>query len=212
MSEVRNRRAVYTVLSEYLPELQLWPVMWLWQREFADRSPFELNAFFTACSHFPVVKQHRASLYRQLIALLMDDAAKLKPDPWPAMQRYQQALQPATEARDDAELAVFNEILASLFYDLRSDTAVTVTHYVMEQAGRRRLSRTLIAPALMEDFARCAKDGERLTTAADTHQLRALLNLIYIGLCECLGPVVADRMLNQAVERAGPQARPLVTG
>ena len=33
--------------------------------------------------------------------------------------------------------------------------------------------------------------------------LRKLLNLLYIGLCEFLGPVRADRVLSQAVSRPG---------
>ena len=32
-------------------------------------------------------------------------------------------------------------------------------------------------------------------------QLRQLLNLLYIGLCEYLGPVVADQRLTQAVQQ-----------
>ena len=36
-------------------------------------------------------------------------------------------------------------------------------------------------------------------------QLRKLLNLLYIGLCEFLGPVRADRILSQAVSRVEQQ-------
>ena len=36
-------------------------------------------------------------------------------------------------------------------------------------------------------------------------QLRKLLNLLYIGLCEFLGPVRADRVLSQAVSRVEVQ-------
>ena len=32
-------------------------------------------------------------------------------------------------------------------------------------------------------------------------QLRQLLNLLYIGLCEYLGPVVADQRLSMAVQQ-----------
>ena len=32
-------------------------------------------------------------------------------------------------------------------------------------------------------------------------QLRQLLNLLYIGLCEYLGPVIADQRLSQAVQQ-----------
>ncbi|WP_225579181.1 hypothetical protein [Pseudomonas sp. PDM14] len=38
-------------------------------------------------------------------------------------------------------------------------------------------------------------------TALGLEQLRMLLNLLYIGLCEYLGPVTADQVLTRAVQK-----------
>ncbi|MCY1544409.1 hypothetical protein D9M68_802920 [compost metagenome] len=45
------------------------------------------------------------------------------------------------------------------------------------------------------------KGGSHGLAGLDLEHLRVLLNLLYIGLCEYLGPVAADQALSKAVQQ-----------
>ncbi|ASP37373.1 hypothetical protein CHH28_01155 [Bacterioplanes sanyensis] len=196
---------MYTVLSEWLPEHQLWPVMWLWQQQFAQRAQFELNEFFSQCSHYPAIKQHRSQLYRRLIGLLMAEDEQLKDDPWPTMQRYQRQQQDTLAQGADDYSQPLNDMMSTLLSHLRSDTIARIQDYIVAQGAR-----TGLPAALIQSLVHCIEQQQPMALQSyDEQQLRALLNLFYIGLCESLGPVKADQLLSEAIQRGGPLAQAL---
>lgn len=199
-----KRRAVFTVLQETLEGDNLWRAMWRWQNHYAHKSQFELNGFLSDCKDIPEVALNRSHLYRRLIGVLMDDGAELKPDPMAEMLRYQSA-QAENHNPDDPELfqqpdwsGAFSAVLATLFGQLRSDTSRLVKRYAMEQSLRHGLSQELIYAFTIWG------DGKHLLSVnnASLSDLKRLLNFIYIGVCECLGPVDADRILSLSIRTA----------
>ncbi len=144
-----KRRAVFTVLQETLQGDGLWRAMWRWQNHYAQKSQFELNGFLSDCKDIPEVANNRSQLYRQLIGILMDDGARLKPDPMDEMLKYQSAQQ-RSGSLDEMELFpaqdwtdVYEVVLTTLFGQLRSDTARVVKRYAMEQSLRHSISQEL---------------------------------------------------------------------
>ncbi|MOA59688.1 hypothetical protein D3C78_1843690 [compost metagenome] len=53
------------------------------------------------------------------------------------------------------------------------------------------------------------KGGSHGLAGLDLEHLRVLLNLLYIGLCEYLGPVLADQVLTRAVQKVELMHLPL---
>lgn len=198
-----KRRAVFTVLSEYVRDDALWSAMWRWQNDFSDKSQFELNGFLSQCRDIPGIAENRPQLYRQLISVLMDHAARLKPDPMEQMLAFQamqanggavvQAAKPAVDWSP-----VFSRVLDSIFTQLRSDTARLVKRFATEQAVRHGLPQ-----GLAYSFTLWEERSDPMNVqGVPLVQLKKLLNYIYIGLCEYLGPVDADRILSQSIKSA----------
>ncbi|WP_430460097.1 hypothetical protein ACQUQU_12860 [Thalassolituus sp. LLYu03] len=199
MTAEGKRRAVYTVLSEFLDGDDLWAAMWRWQNGYSDKSQFELNAFLSECRDIPEISLNRSVLYRQLIGILMSNNAALKDDPIRAMQNFlnkQEASGELAIARPKVAdwTPTFSMVLKELFAQLRSDTARSVKNYAAEQAARNQLAQGFIYAFTLWD------QGKTLDVSAiQVSDLKKLLNFIYIGLCESLGPVEADKILSSAV-------------
>lgn len=146
----------------------------------------------------------RTQLYRQLIALMLDKEAVLREDPFCAMQQYQKR-QPLPALKASATVAVsgdqedwgpmFTAVLQTLFSQLRSDTILVVKRYAIEMAGRHGLPSTLTYA-----FTQWVDQGKTMSiNRVPLTQLQQLFNYVYVALCECIGPIMADRLISHAV-------------
>ncbi len=123
--------------------------MWRWQNHYAQKSQFEWNGFLSDRKDIPEVANNCSQLYRQLIGILMDDGAQLQPDPMEAMLQYQSAQQ-RRGSLNEMELFqkqdwmdVYEKVLATLFGQLRPDTARVAKRYATEQSLRYGISQEL---------------------------------------------------------------------
>lgn len=209
MNIEHKRRAVFTVLSEVVEGAELWQAMWCWQQQFSHKSQFELNGFLSACNHIQAIAGNRANLYRRLISCMMLEEKELKADPIVDMQNYAEELtelellNPFVETTAVSDWsAAFSTVAREIFTSLRSDTARSIGKYAQEQAERHSLdARLAYAFTLWKESPKGVMDIADVESAA----LRKLLNYIYIGLCERLGPVEADRILSHAIKHTQSQ-------
>ena len=197
-----KRRIIYTVLSGHVPEESLWQVMWLWETDYAERSRFELNRFLADCQHIPFILKNRTPLYRQIIRLMMaPDPETLEPDPIDAMQLYRHkrgevaAKSQAPAAKESVSVAqLMTEIVLGMLKNVPSDASSRALHYALGNSQRKKLSFGIV---------QMLEDGQRMLTTPTTEitieEARVLINLIYVGLCEMLGPVETDEVLSQAI-------------
>lgn len=202
----KKRRAVFTTLSSVLQGDDLWRAMWTWQDGYADRSQFELNAFFNECRHIGAIADQRPVLYRQLIGLLMADGETLKPDPLAQMQQYRErqgGVQPKPRVEmldpvDDSLQEGFLLVIRQLHRQIDDSAWQRVIQYAERQAQSENMP-----PDLVYAFTQWASGGrhnEALQAPLD--MLRNMLNLVYVGMCGQLGPVLADHYLAQAMNIA----------
>jgi hypothetical protein len=200
MSLVNRRRAIYTGLVRHIPEEEVLPILSFWEANYADKPAFALNDFIAEvvrrCSH----KLERASLYRELIGIMQGPAAALLPDPLPQLERWRdgagaaasEVSGPETQARQTFEAlsqALFAGVPETRLPAFKRLVAPTLVRVGVEHEMRLRLRNWL-------------EQGSGLPkTPLGLEQLRSLINLLYVGLCELLGPVQADRLLSQAVQQ-----------
>ncbi|MCY0963831.1 hypothetical protein [Parathalassolituus penaei] len=202
----KKRRAVFTTLSSVVQGDDLWKAMWAWQDGYADRSQFELNAFFNECRHIRAIAEQRPVLYRQLIGLLMGDGDTLKPDPLAQMQQYRErhgvsqdkahieVLDPVDDKLEEGFLLVISQ--------LHRQVDESAWRHVIIYAEREAQFQNM-PPDLVYAFTQWASGGRHSEAIqAPLDMLRNMLNLVYVGMCEQLGPVVADRYLAQAMKIA----------
>lgn len=205
MTMATKRRAVFTVLSQYVSDDALWQIMWRWQNKFADKAQFELNGFLSECKDIKGVAENRAQLYRQLIGIMMDRHAVLKPDPLDDMLVYQAEQVQRGNMQDSGVVnwtQSFSTVLKAIFQNLRSDTARHIKQFASEQAVRNPMSAEFVYAFTLWEPTQLLHVEEY-----DVSDLRRLLNIIYIGMCEYLGPVEADRILSAGIREAAASNR-----
>lgn len=200
MSLTTRRRAIYTGLAGHFAEDELLAVLALWENKYADKPPFALNEFLGEVASATDRKLERARLYRELVGALTGPLSDLLPDPEPQLRRWRQqvggapSLVSATEdhARRSFEAlsrALFNDLDMDLLPKLRRFAGGNLSALGCSNQQRLRVRAWLEQAAELEQTGLCVE------------QLRQLLNLLYVGLCEYLGPVIADQHLSRAVQQ-----------
>ncbi|MBB1520084.1 hypothetical protein [Aquipseudomonas guryensis] len=200
MSLTTRRRAIYTGLAGHFGEDELLPLLSLWEAKYADKPPFALNEFLAEVAQRSGRKLERARLYRELVGALTGPTSNLLPDPAPRVHAWRQgegleaeevsgpdAL--ARQTFDALSQALFGLLDPEMVPRLRRFAAGNLNGMQVETELRLRLRGWL------------EQGGSLGLTALTLEHLRVLLNLLYIGLCEYLGPVTADQVLTRAVQK-----------
>jgi hypothetical protein len=201
MKLVYKRRAIYTVLAEVISEQQLLDVMWHWQDFYSEKSQFELNHFLSDCKNIPEIANSRSILYRKIIALLVTENKEILADPLPLMLAYQQdknVFDNVPTVNNENWSEVFTTVMTELFSQLRSDTQHSVSRYVAQHLTKLKLPQSLA-------YSFHVWTDQRhliVTHEANRAQLKQLLNLTYIAICEFIGPVKADQFLSDAIKKS----------
>jgi hypothetical protein len=194
-----KRRAIYTVLSEVISEQDLLDVMWHWQNIYSQKSKFELNHFLSDCKSTPEIASSRSGLYRKMIALLVSEQKDLLEDPWPLMLAYKKNkdnLDNITSVAIESWSEIFTKVMHELFSRMSLDTQRSVSSYVIQHLSTLGLPQSLVYSFQLWTH----KKGIIDTHQADRAQLKKLLNLTYIAICEFIGPIQADQFLSNAIK------------
>lgn len=199
-----RRRAIYTGLAGHFPEEELWPLLALWESKYAERPPFALNEFLAEVVLRTERKLERARLYRELVGALTGPTSQLLPDPEEQLQAWRQgqsdSLRQAAKP-DAAAQATFLALSQALLEQLDAAQQLALRRFAAGNLGGMEVAHELTV-RLRAWLEHGVSDG---VESLGLEQLRKLLNLLYIGLCEFLGPVRADRVLSQAVGRVEEQ-------
>jgi hypothetical protein len=196
-----KRRAIYTVLSEVISEQNLLDVMWHWQNIYSEKSQFEINHFLTDCKNIPEIASSRSWLYRKIIVLLVSEKNELLEDPWPLMLAYKNnidELNNISSVSDENWSEIFTTVMHELFSKLHSDTQRSVSRYIIQNLSQLKLPQSLANSFHVWTDKKSIID----THEADRAQLKKLLNLAYIAICEFVGPIQADQFLSNAIKEA----------
>jgi hypothetical protein len=201
MNPVQRRRAIYTGLVRAVPEQEVLPILSFWEANYSDKPSFALNDFTVEVIRRSSHKLERASLYRELMGAMHGPVAALLPDPLAQLQVWRdgpgaaasEVSGPANQARE-----TFEALSQALFAGLPGQQLVALKRLVAPS-----LVRVGVEQELYLRLRNWLEQGSGLPKAPLTlEQLRGLINLLYVGLCELLGPVQADRLLSQAVQQS----------
>ncbi|AYC34153.1 hypothetical protein D3880_18075 [Pseudomonas cavernae] len=199
MSLSTRRRAIYTGLVGHFSEDELWPLLSLLEAKYADKPPFALNEFLAEVASRSGRKLERAKLYRELVGALTSSPAQLLPDPAPRLEAWRQSAgRTAVEVSgpDARARQTFDALSRILLELLEADLVPRLRRFAAGNLSGMQLDAELRLRGWLE------QGGSLDLTALTLEHLRVLLNLLYIGLCEYLGPVAADQLLSRAVQQA----------
>lgn len=207
-----NRRAVYSALSSVCNERSLLEqAFFFWEEHYSQDGTFRVSQYIDA------LMQHvglNASQRRELSVALY--AAMGKPD-------QALAVIPAVLRRNQSGTAVPTPVAAAASpgKPMVGQSAASIVlgellTQLVDGAVRSRKLEDLIE-SLGFDGAELTAASARAATQWVTHELRdarafaaqvaeadrrSIVNLVYVALCEAIGPVGADRVLAQATQQA----------
>jgi len=199
-----RRRAIYTGLAGHFSDEEVWPLLALWENKYAEQPPSALNEFLAEVVLRTERKLERARLYRELVGALTGPPSQLLPDPEEQLAAWRQGRNEAVRqvaTPDSAAQTTFLALNQALLEQLDSAQQAALRRFAAGNLSGMGGSAEL-STRLRIWLEQGGGDG---IANLGLEQLRKLLNLLYIGLCEFLGPVRADRVLSQAVNRVEEQ-------
>ena len=199
-----RRRAIYTGLAGHFSDEEVWPLLALWENKYAEQPPSALNEFLAEVVLRTERKLERARLYRELVGALTGPPSQLLPDPEEQLAAWRQGRNEAVRqvaTPDSAAQTTFLALNQTLLEQLDGAQQAALRRFAAGNLSGMGVSAELLT-RLRIWLEQGGGDG---IANLGLEQLRKLLNLLYIGLCEFLGPVRADRVLSQAVNRVEEQ-------
>jgi hypothetical protein len=191
-----RRRAVYTALIQHLDGDELWEALALWEDNYAASANFSAQRFLSDVLNTPELRGKRVRVFQGLIRMLASPASDLLPDPREQLLVYRMRrgkTSAVTSSRDPAVVAC-SSLLARILRGLDENNRLRMRLFILDQLEKSGIDVAMRAAVRtwLSDQTRLALD------TATIGDLRRLINLAYIGLCEYVGPVAADAALNKA--------------
>lgn len=194
-----KKRAVYTGLQLHLPDRDALDALLLWEQKYAGRATFPIRYFVEEVVADISQAASAKKLLTSLVAALNAPEAELLPDPQVFLDAHRsRASEPATDDYRMPELEAF-KLLVSKWLELAGpDMAAEALDHVVRYIHRLRMP---IGEEAQLRLWLKNRNSALLVRHVEVKHLRALINLMYVGFCETLGPVKADALLGTAVER-----------
>ncbi len=215
LSEERNQRAVFAALARMTKDRTLMLECWeFFASKFRGTPVLSVNDFVMGlANHVGLDPDQKRAMTVALFAALNRDVAEL-PE-LPATLREVKADQPSEAEKANAAAQenhsadyspsqiVFQALLGDFCFRLARqdpDAATDLAEIIAEGSLPENLDGALFAT-----FNQWANGGFDLSTCpidVPENQLGDIMHQYYVGACEAVGPVTADRLLTRAVESA----------
>ena len=198
-----TRRAVFTALRPFFADVDLVTAMMIWQEKYANRSTHAFTLFLSECCRTTELKRSRPLLLKAIFEALELPEQRLLPDPFNSQTNQFEivATNPTGPAPDNA---VFVAFINALVGHLGNELGVKVTTYLIKHIGDSLALNALQTLALK---AWADKSTMILNAAFDNKQKQVIIHIMYIAICEYIGPVQADQLLAIALKEAEPLAK-----
>ena len=195
---IRQRRALFTVLQEWLDETSLMDALLIFEEQFQGRPTIAVHDYLTRIAPLYKDKVEAKTLRRNLMQLLVSRSQDLAPDPLPQLEKFRARQVAARDLRFDLQPSAEQLALHQLISGMMHKVPIT----------QRKQLHTHIAQQLKTRFRNGSYDQLAQYMLADNPQylagfedkaLRDFLSLIYVAACEVLGPVAADRWFGGSI-------------
>lgn len=200
-----RRRAIYTGLKPYLNQAEMLQALKIWEQDYVEKPTYALSVFVARCCNTPTLKQKRLEMLRSVInaldldeSELLDDSVIKTVNPIVEKRNFKKTIEPGTL------------IFAELFQQLMS--------YIDREDDERKIRKNIIARVRVLNTAErrvlqmqdwIARDRLELETSFYVDFLRAVMNVVYMEMCDFVGAVKADVYLTQAIRNTLPVAQQL---
>lgn len=188
----RRRRAVLSVLTQFLSGDTLWQAMWLWEDDYNALPAINIYPFIKRASQTLQLDWDRNQVYVAMLAAMPKDLTELGPDPWPDMQRFRRQKEQETSVTDPGNHWL-KEMMAVL-RQLDNEHPLRLRAFLADHLHEMSLS-----PEEMDTLREWCLRAEMGAQLHNLHpqswqQVRSVMQR---WASQSLAPVVADRMFNR---------------
>ena len=198
---VLQRRAIYTVLQEWLNEDQIIEALMVFEEHHKGKPSIAIHEYLTRINHLFEQKMDTKHIRRRLMEVLVRRSHDLAPDPMHLLQRAR-----AKSASD--------------VFDLKPTQAQLALHSLISElmrkasAGLRKQLHGQLAKELRKRFVNGSydmlaqyllSDNPQYLARFDDKALQDFFTVIYVSCCEVLGPVKTDQWFGTAVHHIRQQ-------
>ena len=198
----RQRRAIYTVLQQWLSEAQLIEALAVFQERYQGRSSIGMHDYLAEIAALYSDRVDLKTVRRNLMRMLIANEAELAPDPLPKLPRCQGPA--ASRLTPSNELTLAQRALHDLLSQLREGMPKARQRVLQERlAVQLKTARIKRSREVMAEYLK-SQDPTQLVELGED-RLQDLLTLFYSATCEAFGPVETDGLLAQALEKLRTQ-------
>lgn len=173
---------IYGILESYLSPQELTTAITIWEDNYAKLSQLRLNAFINEIKDLGSVNENRQHIYRLITKQLLESESAIKniiDKPQPVASQL---------------CNTFILFAKSMLTELRTDHQVVAISHVQTLLRSKQVSAKNI-----KEITTALKSSITINCDVSPKILRQAINQIYIVMCELIGPVQADVILNKAV-------------
>jgi Flp pilus assembly CpaF family ATPase len=194
MDLILKRRAVYTGLRPYLSNEELVTALNLWQVEFSDKPKFAFTAFLAVITNSEALRKKRTRILSSLLRAMELSEVDLLADPYDEKGKQYQFATEDLIAEDQAT-EVFITFFEKLQEKVGEKNALGMRAYIIQNVKKLNLN-TRNSKQLTDwiDDKATILNGQY-----NLNNLRQVINLAYVAMCQLIGPVKADQLLAQTI-------------
>jgi len=197
VKSVQKRRAIEEALTPFIQGKALAHALFLWDEKYAEQRNFALQHFLRELCETTALAPLRSRMLQALIQALskLQDEMISEAQQNTAAKRKSWTLK--KQSSTNPELAMFMSFVDSLIEHAGGELAMRIRLFVLDN-----LDSTTIATQLRWDLHAWLSQMTPLTeTRLDIKSMQQVINLAYVALCEYLGPIKADAILQNTVSR-----------
>lgn len=208
MSVAQKRLAIAAGLRPYLQEDYLRDVMAYWETHYSQQPAFAVQRFLNDICNTPLLRSQRSHMLQSVIQSLSrppewtasEPVEVVEPVPTAVAHDATTLLDPVQSLHDEQQsqqVACFEALIDTLLARHSVLEADQLRQYVLSHLDRVGLSKDCVRQMRGWLTGQHELQGGRF----ELKHLQKMVNLLYIGLCEYVGPVKADRALALTVSQ-----------
>lgn len=182
-----RKMTIAHALAPHLSEDRLQEALIIWEHKYAHQPTFALQRFISEVCDNSVSGQRSKILQALFLALNNGMAAK------------EEAVTPTPSVKPEHQgaTAVFEHLLSTILSGLAANANQKVRLAVQSQLKTLKVNNMLV-----KDFNAFFSQGYAFPSSfyVDIKVMRQCLNLVYVALCDVVGPIKADDVLSKAIQ------------
>ncbi|MEC8811664.1 MAG: hypothetical protein VXY23_10145 [Pseudomonadota bacterium] len=192
---VLQRRAIYTVLQEWLDEEKMVEALLVFEEHHKGKPSIAIHEYLTRINHLFEQTMDTRQIRRRLMEVLVRRSSDLAPDPMPMLQRAQaRSASEVFDLQPSADQMALHTLISELMRKASAGQRKQLHEQLVKQLAKRFVngSYDLLAQYLISD-------NPQYLARFDDRALQDFFTVIYVACCEVLGPVMTDQWFGSAV-------------